>query len=879
MAPQWQAPDDWQKDGSSISGVTTLKTGAWTSMLAAKESRQGRDTDVVIKTFSVPQDVLQDPDRISREREKFVAAAYLQKQLSDDPSARAWVDILRVSNDPNNTSFSMKKYGASLQDMLDRHVFLSAKDLFDVTLCVLMGLEELFQKHKRSHGSLKASDILANLPGQQPPYLLSDPSAKGADHSANDLYSLGLILYELIEHKQWDPLTPIIPTKNWARFGGRRDRWMQFLNMLLSPNGCHDSLAQVRKEALRLKPSSGTGYIVAAAAALVIFAGLGVVAWHFVPILIKRVNPPGPAPGPVVQVPSVDPQVKADWEKAHKSYQDLFEKWTARDRTQRYDHTKSVALAQASRAMVADLPLTDAAAYKAATDNYNKATPKLQEAIDACVAEEKAGKALDDEALVDFQKAQQELNDAKSAWDSASSKFSARRDHTKSTAFAQATQIPAETPPIDAAGRHSAAAQLRSAAARYNQAIAMGKEEELAGQSTEQVQAAYQDARSKYLRARNLWDAGAVGISFDISAAKSLADQAQGLIPDQVVLNDAASYQKAGDQYTSASLKLQQALDLLDKTKKEHNQVETDATTALARATDAMSAKDYATAFGWFTKAANQGNAQAMFNVGYLYETGHGTDKDDSAAASWYLKAADKNYTAAMVNLGLLYERGRGVSKDYNQAIALYKKAAALNDTSAMRNLAYLYENGLGVEKDPQQSIAWYKKAAGLKDPAALFQLGVIYEQGKGVATDYPQAITCYQKAADLNYARAMNELGVLYDTGRGVSQDPVKAMTWYKKAADLNYAPAMCNIGSLYDHGAGVPLDHAEALRWFQKGADLGHAMSMYNLAVLYETGRGIPKPDLGTALDWYRKAAKSDDELAKKQAIDRLDALGFTH
>jgi len=44
----------------------------------------------------------------------------------------------------------------------------------------------------------------------------------------------------------------------------------------------------------------------------------------------------------------------------------------------------------------------------------------------------------------------------------------------------------------------------------------------------------------------------------------------------------------------------------------------------------------------------------------------------------------------------------------------------------------------------------------------------------------------------------------------------------------------------------------------------------------VLYETGRGTTA-DMGQALDWYRKAAASDDPQARKQATDRLGALGF--
>ena len=44
----------------------------------------------------------------------------------------------------------------------------------------------------------------------------------------------------------------------------------------------------------------------------------------------------------------------------------------------------------------------------------------------------------------------------------------------------------------------------------------------------------------------------------------------------------------------------------------------------------------------------------------------------------------------------------------------------------------------------------------------------------------------------------------------------------------------------------------------------------------VASETGRGTMS-DMNQALDWYRKAAKSDDPQARQQATDRLKTLGF--
>jgi FOG: TPR repeat, SEL1 subfamily len=75
--------------------------------------------------------------------------------------------------------------------------------------------------------------------------------------------------------------------------------------------------------------------------------------------------------------------------------------------------------------------------------------------------------------------------------------------------------------------------------------------------------------------------------------------------------------------------------------------------------------KDDAQALIWFRKAANQGEAVALFNLGLAYDKGDGVPKDSAQAAVWYRKAADKGNVFAQINLGSMYTRGEGVPKDY----------------------------------------------------------------------------------------------------------------------------------------------------------------------------------------------------------------------
>ena len=82
-------------------------------------------------------------------------------------------------------------------------------------------------------------------------------------------------------------------------------------------------------------------------------------------------------------------------------------------------------------------------------------------------------------------------------------------------------------------------------------------------------------------------------------------------------------------------------------------------------------------------KAANAGNADAMNNLGWLYQNGMGVAADDAQALAWYHKAANANSSAGMFNLGWMYENGRGTTRDESMAVDWYKRAADAGEPRA----------------------------------------------------------------------------------------------------------------------------------------------------------------------------------------------------
>lgn len=63
---------------------------------------------------------------------------------------------------------------------------------------------------------------------------------------------------------------------------------------------------------------------------------------------------------------------------------------------------------------------------------------------------------------------------------------------------------------------------------------------------------------------------------------------------------------------------------------------------------------------------AEKGDAAAQNNLGRLYADGEGVPKDSAEAASWYREAADQGYAEAQFNLGVIKgSRPTGFARDF----------------------------------------------------------------------------------------------------------------------------------------------------------------------------------------------------------------------
>uniref|UniRef100_UPI003567E3EB tetratricopeptide repeat protein n=1 Tax=Sneathiella sp. TaxID=1964365 RepID=UPI003567E3EB len=74
---------------------------------------------------------------------------------------------------------------------------------------------------------------------------------------------------------------------------------------------------------------------------------------------------------------------------------------------------------------------------------------------------------------------------------------------------------------------------------------------------------------------------------------------------------------------------------------------------------------DFATALREWKPLAEQGDADAQYNLGVMYYNGTGVPQDYKQAVKWYTAAAEQGFANAQHNLALMYNYGTGVPQDY----------------------------------------------------------------------------------------------------------------------------------------------------------------------------------------------------------------------
>lgn len=142
--------------------------------------------------------------------------------------------------------------------------------------------------------------------------------------------------------------------------------------------------------------------------------------------------------------------------------------------------------------------------------------------------------------------------------------------------------------------------------------------------------------------------------------------------------------------------------------------------------------QDYEKAEMWLRKAAEQGDALALYNLGELYyETLFCVDAEQFGCRSRkaldsFRLAAEKGNVNAMFRIGNCYGLGYGTHQNIEEASKWFRKAAELGHVLAQRSVAI--ESGICGKTE--EAVRWYRLAAGQGDEFSQHELECYRSRG-----------------------------------------------------------------------------------------------------------------------------------------------------
>lgn len=306
-----------------------------------------------------------------------------------------------------------------------------------------------------------------------------------------------------------------------------------------------------------------------------------------------------------------------------------------------------------------------------------------------------------------------------------------------------------------------------------------------------------------------------------------------------------------------------------------------------------------------YKKAADNGNAYAMWRLSGAYTNGDGVDFDESQASKLLQQAAKGGCDEAKCDLAFMYmfdwygegkdiEKGKKMlddlvlttdnsyvlskyasllfygyepyEEDKEKALAILEKVKDKNNPRYCDLMSDVYFSGTEkINIDENKGIDFLVKAFNGGRRYCAYQLQEIYALGKGsIKKDIAKQIEWLKKGTESNQTHCMITMAQICLSEDSVYQDyrnPQRGLDLLKRAAKHGNGYAYYLLGNLYYGNYGdtyVQKDDKKAFEYWEKAVELREPDGGSNLAFAYMKGIGCEK-NVEKAIDIYKQAVEN--------------------
>jgi TPR repeat protein len=312
--------------------------------------------------------------------------------------------------------------------------------------------------------------------------------------------------------------------------------------------------------------------------------------------------------------------------------------------------------------------------------------------------------------------------------------------------------------------------------------------------------------------------------------------------------------------------------------------------------------KDAEEAVQYFALAAAQDHAAAQYQLALCHLTGatstgargvRGLEASAAQGVKLLLGAADLGDVNAQFKLGYLYDPGtplfvpqvahtQGYSITISTTTVTAAAAATATSTATATALVAKIGEGEGESKSEVDSQEDTRNASAMliapspPHPALMLpphppadaapaiavlpphgRANSIFLRDTSCTKNAETAVKYYRLAAEQGHATAQLNLGICYYNGTGVARNRIAAMLYYRLAADQGDPHAQFNFAVCCARGEAPGHPVEEAARYYERAAAAGQRDAQFNLGVCYAKGRCGVSKDMDAAVKYYRLAA----------------------
>lgn len=307
-----------------------------------------------------------------------------------------------------------------------------------------------------------------------------------------------------------------------------------------------------------------------------------------------------------------------------------------------------------------------------------------------------------------------------------------------------------------------------------------------------------------------------------------------------------------------------------------------------------------------YQKAADGGDAYAIWRLADAYANGLGVEFNQEKALELFKKSAEQDCEEAIIDLGTVYLYGIfNVPVDTVKGADLVNKIAEKSQNPyVLYRYAYLYLDGIEnyFDKDHQKAVEIMERIKDKENPYYLLLKGEMYAWGtESITQDVSKArpllekafsngldgaayvmaatymnqkdkdgirraIEWLKKGANVGNTRCMYYLATIYSSDDPEMQsyhNSKEAHSLLEKAAKCGNAAACVDLGSWYLDEDNVENDDAKAFEYFKLADKYGSTEGSRKLGQCYWNGWGCDK-NVKEAEKYWTKAALEGDAMA---------------